>query len=210
MKRYLLALALGALAAAVMPSAEAAPADWRGALYAMSGTAVDFDSPIKGSTAAYGNGSHEVGFTVNAKGLKKGHGYTVWLMVFNSPENCVGLGAANGYRCGQNDHFNPAAKFSLMYGTGAWAKATSVSFQGTRAANTLAGRPSDVLVGPGLINPAGAEVHMRVRDHGPRQDCCASDQISTLGGGCTADSTMFPGQGAAGDYACADVQATGS
>lgn len=205
----LIATGLACIALLGAPPANAASADWSGRVYPLIDGAVDFENPIEGSKAAYTNGSRAVDFSVTAKGLKKGHGYTIWLMVFNAPENCVGLSAANGYRCGQNDHFNPAAKFSLMYGAGKWASGGSVRFEGTRDANTLLGRPGDVVVGPGLINPEGAEVHLRVRDHGPRQDCCGDEQVSTLSGGCTSESSI-PGTGRNGDYACADVQATGS
>lgn len=208
--RAWMVVGLVSLVALLAPAAQARSADWRGPLFPMDGMAVDFESPIAGSRAAYANGGAAVDFVVRAKGLEEGHGYTVWLMVFNHPEFCLGVDATNGYRCGAQDHFNPAAGFSLMYGTGEWAEGDAVRFKATRQANSVFARPGDVLLGPGLVNPSGAELHFRIRDHGPRQECCAEDQIGTFGGGCTTDSTMFVGDWSNGDYACVDVQATGS
>lgn len=203
-------VAILGIAALVPGVVEAGPADWTGPLYPLEGMEVGFDDPVGGSKASYENGSRAVSFSVKTRGLQKGHGYTIWLMAFNAPENCVGSDAPDGFRCGMSDHMNPAAQMSVIYGAGAWATTGTVQFSGTRYANSTLQRPDGVVLGPGLINPSGAEVHLRVRDHGPRQACCAADQVGTFAGGCTVDSAPFPDSGQHGDYACADVQATAS
>lgn len=208
-----LAVAMTAAAATAGP-ATAGGVDWSGPLYRLDeGGSVDFDDPVEGSRAAYANGGRAISFGVAAPDLEEGHGYTVWLMVFNHPEFCL-AGADDpslGLRCGMGDHLNPATGFSIMYGAGAWADDDVVHFRGQRPANTVTNRPSDVLLGPGLVNPAGAEVHLRVRDHGPPQDGLEDDQIGTFGGGCDTESAPpLLGEGARGTYACADIQGTAS
>lgn len=203
-----------ALAGLVVTAAPAVQAmhepTWSGPLYALDGAAIDFDTgPIEGSDASYTNGGQAVEYSVVATGLTEGYGYTIWLMVFNFPWNCTGSDGPEGLRCGQMDHLNPASGFSLMYGTGAWAENSTVVFEESRQANSILTRPDDVEVGLGLINPSGAEVHLRVRDHGPPQEGLEEDQIGTIGGGCTLDTAPF-GQGERGDYECADIQATAS
>lgn len=206
--KTLTAVVLVWLVVAATPGAHAGDG-WSGPLYPLNGATVDFGNPIEGSNAAYTNGAEEITFSVDTNGLTEGHAYTIWLMVFNHPENCLGPDGSNGLQCGQTDHFNPMAGFSVMYGTGEWAEGEAVHFEGTREGNSPLAIPSDVLIGPGLVNPAGAEVHFRVRDHGPEQECCADDQVTTIGGGCTLMSSLI-GPGERGDYECADVQATGS
>lgn len=211
--KTLIALGLVMLVVAAAPAVGAGTGSWTGPLYEIKNNTVDFEELIQGSKASYTNGADSIAYSINAKQLEKDHGYTIWLMVFNDPENCIDGGSSPvGLQCGLRDHLNPAAEFSVMYGTGAWANGSSVRFEGVRQGNSPLDVPSDVLLGPGLVNPAGAEVHFRVRDHGKPEDCpeCSEDeQITTFAGGCD-DETAFIGPGTHGDYLCADVQATGS
>jgi len=206
--RTMIAVALLSLLVTATP-ASAGSVDWSGPMYPMDGTTVVFGEPIQGAKATYTNGADAVAFTVDAKQLEERHGYTIWLMVFNHPENCLGSDAPEGLLCGQQDHFNPAAMFSVMYGTGKWANGAAVRFEGTRQANTPLDIPPDVWLGVGLVNPGGAEVHLRVRDHGPPQGSNADDQVRTIGGGCTQESAPL-GPGARGNYQCADIHTTAS
>lgn len=137
-----------------------------------------------------------------------GHAYTNWLLVWNFPELCIDPQPERDYACGPDDFLNVAAGFSLMWGTGAVTESTTHTFEGTREAFD----PDGVLVGPGLVRPEGAEVHIIVRDHGPASGDpeVREDQTTTVDGGCN-NGMLHPLEvwGAPGDYECRDPQATG-
>jgi hypothetical protein len=59
------------------------------------------------------------------------------------------------------------------------------------------------LCGEGLVNPAGAEVHLVARTHGLTEPGMVSDQIRTFAGGCTPETSFGAGTG---PNACGDLQ----
>jgi hypothetical protein len=179
---------------------------WQGPLYSLSPEGAR-EARVEGSEGTLSRTEDGIEFSIETSGLLPGDGYTVWIMAFNNPEACQDPNAPPGFRCGMTDMQNPDAGFSLMYGgAGSFADSESVTFRGGKAKGDRSGVEFD---GLGLTNPRGAEVHLRIRDHGPAQPGLEEDQIGTIGGGCTDESTPPGGSGARGTYHCRDVQATG-
>ncbi len=242
MKLALTVLTMVMLAATMLPvnaHSMKKAADWSGAVYPLNknvdpgGALVNFSCPIKGAGGSYENLSTGVAFTVRTRvegdcegvhRLEPGHAYTVWLMTFNHPEFCRGgPDETNRLRCSQRDHLNPATGFSVIYGTGGWAEGSDLSLRGFREANPLLDTPPDVALGPGLVNPEGAEIHLRIRDHGnPCEEAddkaacrqANDDRIKSFRGGCTETSALpffAPREDAPyGDYDCVDIHGTAS
>lgn len=97
--------------------------------------------------------------------LNAGAPYTVWWVVFNTPEGCSDA-------CGEDDivaedgttDFNPDANISITF--------SSYLPEG----RTL----GQVLAGEGLWDAQVAEVHLVVRDHGPLDPDRLYEQLSTF------------------------------
>ncbi len=98
-------------------------------------------------------------------GLTAGDAYTVWAVVFNNPSGCDD-------ECDGADLSNPAAEAVSLLGAGGVARAD----HGTFVVRIRAGAE--------VSNPAGAEVHLIVRTHGPAIPGLVGEQTSTLNGGC--------------------------
>lgn len=167
---------------------------------------------VPGAEAELDRHEDRVDFTLTTTELQQ-HAYTVWLIVYNFPEHCTDPDNEDGrdFRCGQGDMLNLAAGFSIMYGTGDEVQVTEDgfhTFEGSRSRFD----PDGVLVGPGLVDPQGAEIHLLVRDHGPCPADGCGQRTTTVDGGCS--NPHFGGAlrllwGEPGDYECKDVQATG-
>jgi hypothetical protein len=155
-----------------------------------------------------GNGAHtslqrdgdSVHVGVHSRNLTPGHAYTVWLVIFNTPEGCV-----DG--CGEDDLMRPEATNSVIWsGVGGVANnggnlngrgtLTEENPQGYQQLFTDLGAPD-----PGFLDAQGAEIHTVVRDHGPATGNPA--QTTTFEGDCTPGSSFGLGGGA---YECVDVQ----
>jgi hypothetical protein len=158
-------------------------------------------APIDGAWSRLLRNDSGISLTINTYGLEPGETFTVWWVVFNYPEFCNG-------GCGEDDVLlfgGPAeVQGTVLYATG---HVVGGSGQGKFGAHLSVGDASDALlgIGPGLVNPRGAEVHVVVRSHGPLQPGLVDDQISTFGGGC---NNAPPGTGAPGNFACYDPQGT--
>lgn len=98
-------------------------------------------------------------------GLVPGDAYTVWAVVFNHPAGCDG-------ECDGADLSNPDAEAVSLLGAGGVAQSTRRTFT------------VRIETGAELTNPAGAEVHLIVRTHGPAIPGLVGEQTSTLNGGC--------------------------
>lgn len=120
------------------------------------------------------------------EGLTPYYAYTIWALVFNNPDACV-----DG--CDLQDM--GAEGFSALWsGVGfvadedGEAEFTAVMFEGEPA--------GEILMGDGLTNAAGAEIHLIVRVHGPAafdDPELLEAQLTTFGGGCD-------------EFGCDDVQ----
>ena len=124
---------------------------------------------------------------------------TMWAVVFNEPEGCI-----DG--CDEGDLFNPDAVTDVLYVAGNIAGGPGTStFSGLRAAgdNSVSLFAALGVPAPGLVDPLGAEVHLIVRDHGPKVPGLVPAQIHSFEGGCTPASSFDLGTGT---YACMDIQ----
>lgn len=139
-----------------------------------------------------------VSFTVATSGLVPGHAYTVWVMIFNRPQFCANP-PRDGLRCGLEDLGSDLVGASVTYGAGnVVGGAGRASFAGRQAV----GDTSTALFGPGLTDARGAEVQVRIRDHGPAVPGLVDDQVHTFNGGCD--------QGQPNEGLCEDVQTSGA
>jgi hypothetical protein len=133
-----------------------------------------------------------ISFRAYTTGLAPG-AYTVWIVIFNRPENC----AAGPGRCMGPDLGNPAVEGSIVYGTGSIVGMDMVAnFHGSLSAGAPpAGIQLNVPAGManGLRDSRKAEIHLVVRSHGP---------VSTTGNAVNQLSTFE-----ATCVICADLQA---
>lgn len=134
---------------------------------------------------------------LHTTGLRPGHAYTMWLIVFNEPQSCTSNPGPER-ACGMPDAFNPLSGASHIWGDGAVVGTSGVATFSSRRAK---GYPGEFPHEPGLTAPGGAEVEVVVRDHGPA--VTGSDQTTTLTGGCLP---VPPGHGSPGTYVCENQQ----
>lgn len=127
-----------------------------------------------------GNG---INVNLSTTGLTPGDAYTVWAVIFNDGDATNDGGAFDAVR---------------FVGGNVADDAGESTFNGRIPANDGGGELFGV-----LTDPVGAEVHLVVRTHGPKDSAFMPAQIQTFAGGCTPDSSFNIGDG---PYTCADVQ----
>lgn len=138
---------------------------------------------IPGASAWMSRSRNGVNVRFQTNGLAPGHAYTLWVVPFNNPENCIVANACVLADALAND---PAVAVDLINGTGL---VVGGSGKATFAARVKVGDLG--IRGIGLIDALGSEIHLVVRDHGPKLP--GSAQLAEFGGGCDA-------------YPCANVQ----
>jgi hypothetical protein len=126
-------------------------------------------------------------YTFDTRELVTGHAYTLWVVVFNKPENCT-HGAGDGVRCGPGDlpayGGDDSAQTSFLLGDGQVVYAAPSMFRGSRATGSTDG----ALWGPGVVKPTGAEILLLLRDHGAatRETAFAmTHDFNACNGGCS-------------------------
>jgi hypothetical protein len=120
--------------------------------------------------------------------------YSFWFAVFNVPENCA---APSVGRCGLGDLMNDLAVPSLLWGVGhvvgpedvgnsaAFDEPVGIVF----ASHLRVSNPhGQVLFGPGLLDPWGADIHVVARIHGPQIPGRIREQMTTFDGGCDVNT----------------------
>lgn len=137
--------------------------------------------PLGGATLLRHRNS--VDARIAAIGLDQNAAYTVWWVVFNNPDACVG-------GCGADDLGRPETDASVFYAAGF---VTGLDGIANFTAHLDAGRlPEgiDVRRGDGLrrANGFGAEIHMIVRSHKTPMPGQVGEQIGRFGGGCGTPS----------------------
>lgn len=123
----------------------------------------------------------DINFRIYTSGLAPG-AYTVWIVIFNKPENCTGP-------CNGPDLGNPAVEGSIVYGTGNMVGPDGLgNFYGSlKEGSPPAGIQMNVPAGlaDGLKNSEKAEIHLVVRTHGAvRSDGTAVTQLTTFESSC--------------------------
>ncbi len=155
-------------------------------------------SAVSGATSTFERTNEGIDFVLNTSGLPAGHVIIVKALIFNQPRGCAH--GASGRRCGAEDIGAPGVQGAIVFAKG-------FVFRQTGAVNITGHIGTDdkprALVGDGLTNPHGADVHLVVVDHGPPITGLYNDQLSTIGGGC---KDAPPGGGAPGANTCADLQ----
>lgn len=147
---------------------------------------------IEGASAHVARTPKGVNFRVDTNSLMPGHAYTLWVVIFNEPGECL---TAPG-PCTPNDLFHDGAKPDMLYGAGV---VVGGSGRATLAGRTRVGDVSGSVQAPvgllsnGLIDPYGAEFHLVVHHHGPVIPEFMPDMIQSLAGGCT--DAGIPAQG---------------
>ena len=136
-----------------------------------------------------------VKLTANSTLLDAGAAYTLWWIIFNNPAACDPAG------CSDADFGNPDVEASIMNATGRVADATgNGTFSAFLPVGFMHSEPASgngrQLLGPGLQNATGAEIHVVIRCHGPWSGNI--EQISTVAGDCL---------NAASPSGCYDAQA---
>lgn len=166
-------------------------------------------SEVEGTWSTLTRYENGVAMTLHTSGLTPGNVVTTWWVIFNEPANC-----SDG-ACGENDIFVPDEAGEVIVGENgpelnmAQIEAVQISVlgatgnlipdngEGHYAAWLGVGEVPGVVFGPALQDPAGAEIHLVLQDHGPMQADIFDTQITTFHGGCDA---AFPNE------PCQDVQ----
>lgn len=140
--------------------------------------------------------------SLSPSGLDPVHGYTVWWVIFNNPENCQDAAPTvpGSPLCGLGDLGEPSVDPAVFY-AGGFISGPDVNGSGfadgspNAAFHLAAGDVAegiDILIegqtqgGNGLNrgNGFGAEVHMIIRSHQPISDGSVDEQIGTFAGLC--------------------------
>lgn len=140
-------------------------------------------APVPGAWSALVRTDSGVTMSLHTSQLGAGDAVTVWWVVFNNPTSCSH--GVSGVRCGAGDLSVPATHASVIYAAGHVIGQDGVGDYGARL---NVGDTSGALFGPGLVDPAGADVHLIVRDHGPADPSLMPAQIHSFdicNGSCT-------------------------
>lgn len=161
------------------------------------------NSKIEGANSTYYATENGISVTFDSAGLTPGHAVTLWIVIFNHPENCSN--PMGDFMCGSADLIHaggdPSVEGGLVGGGGHVIGPDGEFHAGTYLA---VGDMSNISQGaPGLTNPLGAEVHLVIRDHGPVNPETLEDQLTTFGGECMSPPE---GEGVEGDYSCVNLQ----
>lgn len=138
--------------------------------------------------------------------LNPGSAYTMWVVIFNKPQNCQGVEG-----CLPPDLSLPSVQASILYGGSSHIAGEEGygHFQGSvEEGSPASGISVNIPLGTanGLMDPMNAEIHLMVHDHGPIIAGLAVDQLSTFTGGCSNPGYPEEWGGMRGDFFCATTQ----
>jgi hypothetical protein len=131
-------------------------------------------SVVPGSSSLLVRTGSSVSMTLQTSQLPSGHAATVLWAIFNHPEFCSG--GHFGLRCGPADLSNPQVQASQVF-TGGHIIGSDGT--GNFGAHLAMDDTSNALLGPGLTNPAGADIHIIVFDHGEADPALMPGQINS-------------------------------
>jgi len=162
-----------ALAVLLAGPARGAPEDHRA--FPPPGTAAVYgaerDTPVEGAWSLLARTPSGLAMVIHTVGLAPGHAYAAWWVVFNAPAFCAQPSLGTGARCGGGDlpanKGDPRVQATMAYATGHVVGEAA----GVRTADFAAWLPTaasgGAVFGPGLLDPAGAEIHLILTDLGP-------------------------------------------
>ena len=158
--------------------------------------------PIPGTNSRLTRNANGLTMRIETVDLNPDHPTTVWWIVVNNPENC------GSSPCSQPDFFNPATRTDFLWATGTVVDGSGSASYGARlnvgdTSNSIA--PNFGLPAWGVIDPFAAEVHLVIRDHGPKIQGLVNEMIKTFNAGCV-QANAVPGTGTPGPNNCQDRQ----
>jgi hypothetical protein len=148
-----------------------------------------FGTQVVGAFSTLVRTADAIRMHVSTSDLEPGAAYTVWWVIFNNPEFCE-----DG--CGLDDIQNPTRRALTQVAVGYAAghvvsQSGKANFSARLRVGDLSGfgggldsAPPPPL-GPGLLDPLGAEVHLVIRTHGQKIPGLVDEQIHSFEGGCT-------------------------
>jgi hypothetical protein len=160
-------------------------------------------------TSALVRTDNGVSFHVSTTGLEPGSVHTLWMVIFNEPENCTDPG------CSNDDLSNPDATADVTYGAGTVIGGSGrATFAGHRNQGDHSGSIMQEWLGlteHGLIDAQEAEIHFVVHSHGPKIPRLVDEMLHTFNAGCgpnfAAGLPPVPESlGTYGPNTCEDVQ----
>lgn len=173
--RSAVALAAAPVIFAMPAHAGAASSTTRAVFMFPSSTTTTLTQVAGASSTLVRNGSG-VAMTLRTSELRPGDAVTVWWVVFNNPSACTA--GHFGLHCGPGDLGRPETGASVLYAAG---HVIGGDGTGDFGGHLPVGDTSGALFGPGLTNPAGADIHLVVHDHGSADPALMPDEIHSFG-----------------------------
>ena len=140
-----------------------------------------FDGMAEVGTSVLVRTSNGVSYNLKSGELEPGTVVTLWMVIFNSPENCV-----DG--CGTDDLANPDAVVDVVYSSGRVIGGSGkASYAGHRSEGDDSGTILPAWLGlpsPGLVNAQEAEIHFIVHSHGPKIPILVDEMLHSFNAGC--------------------------
>jgi len=170
MMKLKLIVALAAVAAiAAIPAQAGPPSTSTSAVRMFSDTSIVGSSTLRRQ-------SDSLQMTLQTSGLPAGHVVTVWWIIFNHPAFCQFGEAPNpatgfaGTTCGAGDlgivpglTADPRVEPAVMHAAGQVIGANGTGNYGSYL--SVGSTREQILLGSGLTNPLGADIHLLVHDH---------------------------------------------
>jgi hypothetical protein len=149
-----------------------------------------------------------VSFKLSTSQLEHGDIVTLWMVIFNKPENCSD-------DCGNDDLANLDAMVDVVYASGrVIGKSGKTTYAGHRNEGDISGSIFPAWLGlpsPGLVDAQKAEIHFVVHTHGPKIPELTNEMLHSFNAGCGPD--FMPGLppvpeelGTYGPNTCEDIQ----
>lgn len=149
-----------------------------------------------------------VSFKLQTTELVPGTVVTLWMVIFNNPEDCTAP-------CDMDDLANPHAMADVVYASGRVIGGSGkANYAGHRSEGDNSGSIFPDWLGlpsPGLIDARKAEIHFIVHSHGPKIPGLTSEMLHSFNAGCgPIFDPAFPEVpeelGTYGPNTCVDVQ----
>ncbi len=122
-----------------------------------------------------------VSFELKTSELVPGDVVTLWMVVFNKPEECSDP-------CNEDDLGNPDVMTDVLYASGRIIGGSGkAGYAGRRNVGDSDGSIFPAWLGlpsPGLLDAREAEIHFVVHTHGPRISELTSEMLHTFNAGC--------------------------
>ena len=153
---------------------------------------VEVMSPKQRGTSTLVRNTEGISMSLETTDLPVGT-YSIWWVVFNKPSECTN-GVCGASDDGRGGAPNPA-EASVLWATGGVVGPDRIGHFSARLGVGLDKAPGQVLRGPSLTNPLGAEVHLILRFHGPAvwtDPAVFTSQLAIFAGHCDEFPCFMP------------------